>query len=314
MFEKLKEILDRGERFLVATHIDPDGDALGSAFALSFALTTLNKESVVYLKDRVPYRYQFLPRPARIVNELPKEAFDAVLVVDCGDLPRVGEGHASLKQMGNLVNIDHHETNDGFGLINIIDGQASSTAEILYSILKSLGVQFDFNIAINLYTAVLTDTGSFRYESTTKEAFSICEEMTQFGVRPSYVAEEVYESHPKERFHLLCLVLGTLETFDNDRIACAQVTREMFERTGTNREYSEGFVEYLKEIRGVEVACLAREVGDGQYKVSMRSKDGVDVAAVAHTFGGGGHERAAGCTIQGSIDVVKNKLIGAFSL
>ena len=235
------------------------------------------------------------------------------MVVDCGDLARVGDGHASLAGLGDLVNIDHHETNENFGRLNIVDERASSTAEILYLILKSLGVQFDLNIATNLYTAVLTDTGSFRYESTTKEAFSICEEMTEFGVHPSQVAAEVYESHPKERFQLLCLVLGTLETFKEDRIATAHVTQDMFERTGTNREYTEGFVEYLKEIRGVEVACFVREVGNGQYKVSMRSRN-VDVAAVARSFGGGGHGRAAGCVIGGDIEEVKNKLIGAFFL
>ena len=312
MFEKLKEILNGGQRFLVTTHVDPDGDAVGSAFALSFALARLGKEPVVFLKDKIPYRYRFLPHPAGLVHELPKGVFDAVMVVDCGDLLRVGEGHA-LKEMGYLVNIDHHDKNEAFGRLNIVDERASSAAEIVYQILKYLDVQIDFNIAVNIYTAVLTDTGSFRYESTTQRAFSICEEMTRFGVSPSGVAEEVYESHPKERFQLLCLVLGTLETFNGGRIACAHITKAMFEKTGTNREYTEGFVEYLKEIRGVEVACLAREVGIEQYKVSMRSKDGVDVASVARSFGGGGHERAAGCTIRGSLEEVKNKLIGAFS-
>ncbi len=314
MFTKFREVLDRGQRFLVATHIDPDGDALGSAFALSLALTALGKDAAVYLRDKIPYRYQFLPKPATILSELPKTGYDAVMVVDCGDLGRVGDGHASLKELGYMINIDHHETNEAFGQLNIVDERVSSTAELLYLILKSIGVQFDFNIAVNLYTAILTDTGSFRYESTTQRAFSICEEMTDLGVRPSYVAGEIYESHPKERLQLLCLVLGTIETFDEDRIATAHVTQAMFEKTGTNREYTEGFVDYLKEIRGVEVACLAREVSKEQYKISMRSKDGVDVSSVARTFGGGGHERAAGCVIQGSIEAVKNKLIGAFSL
>jgi bifunctional oligoribonuclease and PAP phosphatase NrnA len=313
MFTRLRELLDKGQRFLVATHVDPDGDALGSAFALSFALTALGKESAVYLKDGIPYRYQFLPRPARVLGEIPRTGYDATVVVDCSDLFRVGEGHEALKELGDLVNIDHHETNEAFGRLNIVDERASSTAEILYLILKSLDVKFDLNIAVNLYTAIITDTGSFRYESTTKRAFSICEEMTEFGVRPSHVAREVYESHPKERLQLLCLVLGTLETFDGDRIATAYVTQAMFQETGTNREYTEGFVEYLKEIRGVDVACLFREVGSDRYKVSMRSKD-VNVATVARSFGGGGHERAAGCVIGGNIEVVKNRLIGAFSL
>jgi bifunctional oligoribonuclease and PAP phosphatase NrnA len=314
MLTDFKKILDGRERFLVATHVDPDGDALGSAFALAFALTALGKDSTVYLRDKIPYRYEFLPKPANMVHEVPATGYDAVIVVDCGDLFRVGEALAAVRGSAYFVNIDHHETNEAFGDVNIVDERASSTAEVLYGILKSLSVRFDFNIAVNLYTAVLTDTGSFRYESTTSEAFSICEEMTRFGVRPSYVAGEVYECHPKERFQLLRLVLETLETFNGDRIATAYVTQSMFERTGTNREYTEGFVEYLKEIRGVEVACLVREVATGQYKVSMRSKDGVDVASVASSFGGGGHERAAGCTITGDIEAVKNKLIGAFSL
>lgn len=314
MFQRIREAVDRGQRFLVATHIDPDGDAIGSAFALCFALRSLGKDATVYMRDGIPYRYAFLPKPEPIVHELPKNGYDTVLVVDCGDLARVGEGHESLNHLGYLINIDHHDTNDAFGQINIVDQRASSSAELLYLILKALGVRFSYEIGVNLYTAVLTDTGSFRYESTTRRAFSICEEMTEFGVVPSRVAGEVYESHPKERYLLLCLVLGTLEFFLNDRIATAYVTKDMFARTGTNAEYTEGFVEYIKEIRGIEVSCVMRELDDGKFKVSMRSKGVVNVASAAQQFGGGGHQKAAGCTIEGGIDDVKNKLIGALSL
>lgn len=313
MFQKIKEAIDRGQRFLVATHIDPDGDALGTAFAFCFALRSMGKDASVYLRDDVPYRYAFLPRPEPVIREMPKNGYDTVLVVDCSDLSRVGHGHKTLKDLGYLISIDHHETNDAFGQINIVDQRASSSAELLYLILKALDVTLSYEMAVNLYTAVITDTGSFRYDSTTPRAFSICEEMTGLGVVPSYVAGEVYESHPKERYALLCLVLGTLEFFLNDRIAIAMVTQDMFTKTGTNREFTEGFVEHIKEIRGVEVACVIREVGDGRFKVSMRSKGGIDVAQVAHQFNGGGHQRAAGCTIEGSITEVKNKLIGAFS-
>jgi bifunctional oligoribonuclease and PAP phosphatase NrnA len=314
MFQKIREAVDRGERFLVATHIDPDGDALGSAFALCFALRSLGKNATVYMRDDIPYRYTFLPKPELMIREIPKSGFDTVLVVDCGDLSRVGDDHKSLGHLGYLINIDHHDTNDAFGQINIVDQRASSTSELLYLILKALGVEFSYEMAINLYTAVLTDTGSFRYDSTTPRAFSICEEMTRFGVIPSYVAGQVYESHPKERYRLLCLVLGTLEFFSNDRIATACVTKDMFEKTGTNREHTEGFVEYIKEIRGVDVACVMREVANGAFKVSMRSKGNLDVATVAHYFGGGGHRKAAGCTVEGGVDEVKSKIIGAFSL
>jgi phosphoesterase RecJ-like protein len=313
MFQRIKEAVDRGHRFLVATHIDPDGDALGSAFALCFALRSLGKDASVYLKDDVPYRYAFLPKPEPVLKEMPPNGYDTVLVVDCGDLSRVGNGHGALKDMGYLINIDHHETNDAFGQINIVDQRASSSAELLYLILRALGVRLSYEIAVNLYTAVITDTGSFRYESTTPRAFSICEEMTGHGVVPSYVAGEVYESHPKERFALLCRVLGTLEFFQGDRIAVAFVTQEMFAKTGTDREFTEGFVEQIKEIRGIEVACILRELEDGRFKVSMRSKGHVDVAEIAHRLGGGGHKKAAGCTLEGGITEAKNTLIGAFS-
>ena len=314
MFQRIRETIDKGRKFLVASHVDPDGDAVGSAFAACFALTGLGKDAAVYLHDSVPYRYRFLPRPAALLHELPENGYDAVIVLDCGDLYRVGDGHASLKQKGFLVNIDHHAANRAFGQINIIDERASSTAEILYLILKSLHVQFTSDIAVNLYTAVVTDTGCFRYENTTERAFSICEEMIGFGVSPASVAAKVYENHPKERFQLLGLVLTTLETVHEDRIALAHITGDMFDQTHTNPEHAEGFVEYLKEIDSVEVACLLRELGGGRYKVSMRSKERVDVASIARTFGGGGHHRAAGCTMEGDLATVKNILIGAFSL
>jgi bifunctional oligoribonuclease and PAP phosphatase NrnA len=315
MFQRIREAVDRGHHFLVTTHVDPDGDAVGSAFAACFALRSIGKEAAVYMRDDVPYRYAFLPKPEPLVREMPTSGYDTVLVVDCGDLSRVGDGHESLRNLGYLINVDHHETNDAFGQINIADQRASSSAELLYLILKALGLQFNYEIAVNLYTAVLTDTGSFRYDSTTPRAFSICEEMTGFGVVPSYVAGEVYESHPKERYRLLCLVLGTLEFFSNDRIATAYVTTDMFSKTETNREYAEGFVEQIKEIRSVEVACVIREVGNGQFKVSMRSKGNFDVATVAHGFGGGGHRKAAGCTMEGgAIDEVRNKLVEAIAL
>jgi phosphoesterase RecJ-like protein len=281
---------------------------------MCFALTGLGKDAAVYLHDSVPYRYTFLPRPAAVLHEIPENSYDAVIVVDCGDLSRVGDGHASLKQKGLLVSIDHHTAGQAFGQINIIDERASSAAEILYLILKSLGVRFTRDIAVNLYTAIVTDTGSFRYENTTERAFSICEEMVGLGVSPAHVAAKVYENHPKERLALLCLVLATLETVHEDRIALAHITGDMFSRTRTSPEHAEGFVEYLREINGVEVACLLREQGSGRYKVSMRSKERVDVSSIARAFGGGGHPKAAGCTLEGDLATVKNLLIGAISL
>ena len=314
MFTKIKEIVDRGRTFLVTTHIDPDGDAVGSALAVYYALKRLGKEATVYLGDKVPYRYDFLPRPSEdLVHEIPEKPFDGIFVMDCGNFFRVGDGYEKLKGKGPIINIDHHETNEAFGQINILDERASSTAEILFLILKALAVPFNYEMAINIYTAILTDTGSFRYENTHPRSFTICEEMTRHGVQPSFVAGMVYENHPKQRFLLLCLVLETLKTYHDDKLAIVVVTEEMFERTNTNREYTDGFVELLKEMKGLEVAALARQIGPESYKISMRSKGRVDVASVALTFGGGGHKNAAGCTIEGKAEEVCEKLVGAIT-
>lgn len=315
MTAKMDKLIREGRTFFITSHIDPDGDAIGSAFALAWFLEDLDRQATVYLRDTVPYRYDFLPKPRGLVHTIPdREAYDTVFVLDCGSFFRVGDGHERIAAMGPVVNIDHHDTNDRFGRVNLVDTDASSTGEIIYRILRSMKADLNHNIAVNLYTAVFTDTGSLRYDNASAAAFRICEEMVRAGVDPGRVAAMIYESHPKERFLLLGEVLRTLRTFGNDRIAVANVTEEMFRATGTNREFTDGFVEYIKQIRGVEVAVLLREIGPESYKISMRGKGTVDVAAVCNGFGGGGHKNAAGCRIEGAISEVEKKLLDAMGI
>jgi len=314
MLEKIKTIIKEGNRFLITTHIDPDGDAIGSVLSLYWVLESMNKIPLIYLKDSIPYRYNFLPQPPNILHEFSADLFDGIFILDCGNLSRIGDGHEVLNNKGTIINIDHHNTNELFGSFNLVDEAASSTAEILYRLYMSLNISFTHNISINLYTAIFTDTGSFRYENTNAHAFHICEEMIHNGVNPSYVSRMVHENHPKERFILLGLVLTTLETYADNKIAMALVTNDMFRQTGTTREHTDGFVEYLREIKGVEVAILLREINDVRYKISMRSKGMADVASVCNLFGGGGHKNAAGCYIDGNLYEVKQKLKEAFSI
>lgn len=316
MHQRVKELVDRGHRFLIATHIDPDGDALGSAFSLCFALNELHKEAWVYLRDSVPYQYEFLPKPRTVLGptDLTRNGFDAFFILDCGDLRRIGDELQRFRGNCFTVNIDHHDTNEAFGQLNILDNQASSTAEILYGILKALNVPFTKEMAVNIYTAVFTDTGSLRYPNTNALAFSICQEMVQHGVIPSEVASGIYENHPKARFDLLCLALATLRTHKDGRLATMYVTKEMFDKTRTSKEHTEGFVEDLKEMRGVEVALFVRQIGPTRFKASMRGKGSVDLAAVARSFGGGGHKNAAGCTIEGPLKQSLRTLIEAIPL
>jgi bifunctional oligoribonuclease and PAP phosphatase NrnA len=313
MFQKIREIIDHGRRFLITAHIDPDGDAIGSAFSLCWALDSLKKESTVYLKDKVPYKYEFLPRPARFTHELPDGPFDGIFALDCGNLFRVGTGYEQLKDMGPIINIDHHKTNETFGLVNLIDENASSTAELLCSLYEFLNMPVSIEMATNIYTAILTDTGSFRFENTNSQAFLICEKMLRAGVKPAYVSQEVYSSHPRERFQLLGLVLEGLRTFDDGKVVIAHVTEEMFRRTHASRELTDGFVEFIKEMKGVEVAVFLRQVSEG-YNVSMRSKGTVDVARICNHFGGGGHKNAAGCTIKGDLGDAEARLKEALKI
>lgn len=314
MFRKIKEIISEGKRFLITSHMDPDGDSLGSVFSLYWVLKSLGKDPHVYLKDNVPYRYDFLPRPSDLFHTLSEETFDAVFVLDCGNLFRIGDGFERVKNIGPIISIDHHETNEGFGAINIVERGASSTAEILYGLYKSMKIDFSYNMAINIYTGVFTDTGSLRYDNAAPTAFIICEKMVEAGVKPSYVAQMVYESHPKERFLLLGEVLGTLRTLDGNRIAMAHVTEEMFHRTGTTSEYTDGFSEEFRKIRGVEVSVFIRQTDEKRYKISMRSKGIVDVSLICGLFGGGGHKNASGCTIDGDLEEVEKKLKKAFNI
>lgn len=312
MINQIKHIIADGKSFLITTHIDPDGDAVGSVFSLYWVLKYLGKETQVYLRDEVPYRYQFLPGPEHVVHELPMRMYDALFVLDCGNLFRTGDGYEKIMGMGTIVSIDHHETNDFFGAVNYVDAGASSTGELLYRLYKSMNIPLSGDIAVNLYTAVFTDTGSLRYDNSSPVAYDICREMVEAGVKPASVSQMVYESHPKERFLLLGEVLGTIQTLDGGKVAIAHVTDDMFKKTGTKREHTDGFSEYIREIKGVEVAIFMRQTGKKRYKISMRSKGTVDVARICSGFGGGGHRNAAGCSIDGDISDVKEQLEAVF--
>ncbi|MCS7280647.1 MAG: bifunctional oligoribonuclease/PAP phosphatase NrnA [Desulfobacterota bacterium] len=305
MPQKIKKILKKNESFLLCTHVDPDGDALGSLFATYFWLRQMGKSVRVYLEDRIPYRYAFLPRPESLEVQIRDLNFDAVFVLDCGDISRLGKSYELISRHTLIINIDHHETNRRFGKINYVRPNASSTAEIIFNIFSSLGTKITWEIAINIYTAIFTDTGSFRFPNTNAKAFQICGKLVRYGISPAYVAEMVYENHPKERFLLLSEVLRTLEVSEGGKVGIALITSDMYRRANASYEHSDGFVEYIKELRDVKLAIVIRELENGKCKVSMRSKDDLDVARICQTFGGGGHKNAAGCVLEGRPDKVK---------
>lgn len=311
-FKKIAALVDAGRRFLVAAHLNPDGDAIGSSLALALAMEKMGKDVVVYNRDATPFQFAGMASAERIVNTLESEApFDAAFVLDCSELERVGAGFLDMVTTEVWVNIDHHLTNKTFADYSVIDSNACSTGYLVYQLLKELDVEIDLDMAENIYTTILFDTGSFHYSNATSEAFSAAGDMVALGVSPWSVANKVFENQPQGRIQLLSHVLNTLKVERGGKIASVLVTQEMMKETGTGPDSTDGFVNYPRSIEGVEVAFLIRETGSDEYKISYRSKGTVNVAEAAQTFGGGGHRNAAGYVINGDIAIVSAKAVDA---
>ncbi|WP_041267150.1 DHH family phosphoesterase [Geotalea daltonii] len=308
MIKRIAEEIAALNSFLITTHESPDGDAVGSSLALARYLTCLGKDVTVYLCDPVPDVYQFLPMAERVVQELPDRSFDACFVLDVGEFRRAGKAITDCRTIGKFINIDHHLNCEDFGEINYVDTTACATGALVYRIIEAAGHEMDYDIALCIYTAVITDTGSFRYSNANPEAFAIAAKMVEKGINAWDVAEKLYESQPQNRLQLLAMALATLSFSPFGDYASIAVTLDMYQKCNANAELTDGFVNYPRSIKGVEVAIFFREIRDGLFKVGFRSKGKVDVSALAAAFSGGGHHNAAGCTIEGSLPVVKEKV------
>jgi phosphoesterase RecJ-like protein len=305
MIEAILPILRHGNRFLVASHENPDGDAIASTLALANALREMGKEVVAYNRDGVPNDYHFLPGWERVVTSVPAEArFDAGFVLDAGELRRAGSWIRGAT--ATLVNIDHHPHSENFGEIYWVDEQASATGVMVYRLLQATGWPISLDVATCLYTTILSDTGSFRYSNADPEAFRVAGEMVALGVNPWSISSGLYESQEESRLRLLGLALPTLDVAPCGTFAAITVTEEMLARTGCRPEHTDRFINYPRSIRGVEVAIFFRQVGPDRYKVGFRSKGRIDVGALSREFGGGGHHNAAGAVLSGSLPAVRD--------
>jgi len=307
MVAAILKLIEEGRRFLVASHESPDGDALASTLALTNALREMGKDVVAYNRDGVPSPFDFLPGAQTVVRNIEgEETFDVGFILDAGELRRAG---SHLREAcRTLVNIDHHPHSERFGEVHYVDEKASATGALVHRILKAGGHAISADVALCIYTAVLSDTGSFRYSNADPEAFRIGAEMVEKGVSPWDVASCLYESQGAERLRLLARALATLTVSASGRYASVSVTTAMLEETGTGPEHTDGFVNYPRSIRGVEVALFFRQTGPATYKVGFRSKGAVDVGALARHLGGGGHHNAAGATVDGRLEEVRQSV------
>lgn len=299
------------DRFLVLSHVNPDGDATGSALGVCLMLEKLGKAYIVVNEGETPAKFSFLPR-FDLLHNLSKESLDdtfgAVIAVDCADESRMGDVRSLFASGAKLLNIDHHPTNDGFGTVNLIRTDAAATAEILYDVAIAAGVRFDEELALCIYTGLLTDTGGFRYSNTSPRVMEIASKLLHYGVKPGDVAERCLEEITFAHVKILRRALQTLTLSHQNLVASITVRPEDFVQEGAVREDAGGLVNYCRNIEGVEVGVSFVESEPGVIKVSMRARDRVDVSSIAKHFGGGGHAKAAGCTMRGDLADVQSKV------
>lgn len=299
------EVIRSNSSFLLTTHEGPDGDAIGSSLALASFLRKIGKDVIVHYQDPVPELYAFLPGADAVLPHIPDKHFDVAVVLDIGERKRAGKEFCDFLQITTTINLDHHLSCEKFADFNLIDSQAAATGILVYRIANAFGYRFDRDTALCIYVATITDTGSFRYSNANREAFSVAGEMIECGVNAWDVAEQLYENQPQRRLELLARCLPTLDVFKDGQAASVTVTSDMYAACGADAELTDGFVNYPRSIRGVEVAIFFRQIDERKFKVGFRSKGKVNVAAFSAALGGGGHHNAAGCTVDGTLDEVK---------
>lgn len=312
---KLLNLIKQNKSFLIVGHINPEADSIGSSLALSLGLRKLGKKDICVLsRDPVPETLSFLPLSKTVRQKPPAGEFDVVFIIDCNEVSRTGfEGFRAKK----MAVIDHHvlpsnsKTSEFYRSLSasLIDPNAAAAGLLVYRVLTALKVTIDKNIATNLYTAILTDTGGFRYSNASAESLKTAACLVEAGARPWDISKEVYESIPFKSMKLLGLSLATLER--KDGIAWINATKHMFDKTGTTSEDCEDFVDFPRKIKDTEVAVFFRQDGGHTYKLSLRSKGRVNVQKIARSFGGGGHVAAAGCKVTGTLKEVQDKVFRA---
>jgi bifunctional oligoribonuclease and PAP phosphatase NrnA len=303
--EVLKQIEQR-ERFVLTSHARPDGDAVGSVLACSEILRAMGKEAHVVLADGVPRIYQPLPFADRVISSTDINGeFEAAIVLECDSIQRTrleGLDHKF------LISIDHHLSGRPFAHVNWIDPGACATGELVYRLAREAGVPISPEVATCLYTAVMTDTGSFMFQGTNEHTFALARELVLAGADPAACARNIYFAHSTAKMRLLGGALSNLNR--EGPLAWIWITREQMERVGAIEEDCEGLVNYALAMNGVEVAAFFRELRGGRYRVSLRSKGQINVAAVAEHFGGGGHKCASGCSLEGPLSVAVGRVLG----
>ena len=288
---------------MIASHVRPDGDAVGSQMAMAYALKHLGKDVRVVSRDAAPPPLLVFPGVSEIeIVDRVDDPGDAVIVMESGDLLRTG---VSGLERGFVINIDHHVGNSMFGAINWFDVSAAACGEMVFDLVRELGVPLSHDIAVHLYVAILTDTGSFHHSNITPRTFEICRQCVEAGVNPSAVARSVFDSNNLGRLKLMGAILSRMHIDSSGRLATVSVDEELVTSCSGTYEDTEGLINLPLTVREIQAVVFFKQVGPDDWRVSMRSKGEVNINAVAKEFGGGGHKNASGCSASGSLEHLK---------
>ncbi len=310
--EAIRDQLETANSVLVVSHVDPDGDAIGTQLAFGAYLHSRGKTVTLVRDSEIPEKYSFLPGLEAIVplDEIGAEdRFDTVLVLECPSPQRLGKAASFLERTANVVNIDHHPDNVLSARVSWVDTSASSVGEMAFEYFRSVDYPIGPEVATQLYTAILTDTGRFRFESTTPRTLAITAELVRAGASPRSISDQVYYNQDPALMRLTGLVVTNLEYHADGQICLLLLTRQLLNECGVKPADTEGLVDYSLYARGVKIGALMRDIDDQTTKVSLRSRNGCDVSKVAGSLGGGGHPCAAGCRINLPLEAAKSELV-----
>lgn len=311
--QEISEVITRSPRLLICGHIVPDGDSLGSVAALGLTLEGMGKKVVMGSPDPIPEALTFLPGADRFVigcDNLHHEDFDAFVVLDCSVPKRLGSFRKFLENDLVIVNIDHHVSSESFAHYNYLDAGAAATGEIMTDLIDIMGIDINKDVATCLYVAMVTDTGSFQYENTSSGTLRKAARLMDTGIQSSSINVRLYEEKPIQNIQMMGAALEKLEISPCGRVAWSVVERDMLDRFSAKDEHTDGLINFLRTIKGVEVAMLFREIERGKYKIGFRSKGEVNVNLLASKFGGGGHIRASGCILTGNLQKITRDVVG----
>ena len=306
------QTIRRSEKVLISTHVNPDPDALCSELALTDFLKSLGKKVTIVNHEAVPRQFYFLPgaRSIKPYQENKNKVYDVAIVVDCGDLNRIGKVQNLIRKDKILINIDHHITNDSFGTLNLVEPSASSTAEVIYELLLKAGCVFNKNLAMHLYIGIMTDTGSFRYENTTARTHAIVAELLKFKISASKVYRKLYEIISFKDLKEFTKIISRFDMFFAGKVVCVRLRKAALSKFSGEFDLRDAIFKFLRPVKSVEVFVIFTEVGKNKTRVNLRSTNTFDVAKLANDFKGGGHRRASGCVVNKSIPEAQKEVLG----